>query len=351
MSIPKPDGPDTDIGPPMLALCWTLYSVALLVVIARVYTQQQITRQFGLGDYFMLSSIAFGLMHISFLTVSHRYGLGRHFFYLSDYLRVKAMEWEFIAEPFGALCSMCGRISFIILLFQLFGTTTFRRWLFYFLAAQTLIVNLVTCITIYTQCENVETIWDPVGTPSKCWSPAVQADIGFFQGASNSATDLILTLIPVTIFFSLQMKLRLKIGLGALLCLSIFAFASSIVKTVKLKTIGDKSDYSHNTVPFMNWVVVENTFVIIGASIPLIRPLFTRSRDHSLTAYIANTPYEMNSRSQSGTNGTSSAPQHKGVGPQTSSEENILPFHGGPRQATNIESTNSLGSEHDTKIR
>ncbi|KFY00619.1 hypothetical protein O988_03193 [Pseudogymnoascus sp. VKM F-3808] len=369
MSIPKPDGPDTDIGPPMLALCWTLYSVALLVVIARVYTQQQITRQFGLGDYFMLSSIvgvshstwiehstinlskAFGLMHISFLTVSHRFGLGRHFFYLSDYLRVKAMEWEFIAEPFGALCSMCGRISFIILLFQLFGTTTFRRWLFYFLAAQTLIVNLVTCITIYTQCENVETIWDPVGTPSKCWSPAVQADIGFFQGASNSATDLILTLIPVTIFFSLQMKLRLKIGLGALLCLSIFAFASSIVKTVKLKTIGDKSDYSHNTVPFMNWVVVENTFVIIGASIPLIRPLFTRSRDHSLTAYIANTPYEMNSRSQSGTNGTSSAPQHKGVVPQTSSEENILPFHGGLRRATNIESTNSLGSEHDTKIR
>lgn len=103
----------------MLALCWTLYSVALLVVIARVYTQQQITRQFGLGDYFMLSSIVgvshsvwiehitinsfkvFGLMHISFLTVSHRYGLGRHFFYLSDYLRVKAMEWEFIAEPFG----------------------------------------------------------------------------------------------------------------------------------------------------------------------------------------------------------------------------------------------------------
>lgn len=106
-----------------------------------------------------------------------------------------------------------------------------------------------------------------------------------------------------------------------------------------------------NTVPFMNWVVVENTFVIIGASIPLIRPLFPRSRDHSLTAYIANTPYEMNSRGQSGTNRTCSAPQHKLVGLQTSSEENILPVQGGPRQATNIESTNSLGSGHDTKIR
>lgn len=45
-------------------------------------------------------------MHISFLTVSHNYGLGRHFFYLSDYLRVKAMEWEFIAEPFGEKASV-----------------------------------------------------------------------------------------------------------------------------------------------------------------------------------------------------------------------------------------------------
>ena len=28
MSIPKPDGPDIDIGPSMLGICWTLYSVA-----------------------------------------------------------------------------------------------------------------------------------------------------------------------------------------------------------------------------------------------------------------------------------------------------------------------------------
>ena len=42
----------------------------------------------------------FGLTHISLLIVSHHYGLGRRFFYLSDVLRVKAMEWGFIAEPF-----------------------------------------------------------------------------------------------------------------------------------------------------------------------------------------------------------------------------------------------------------
>lgn len=92
-----------------------------------------------------------------------------------------------------------------------------------------------------------------------------------------------------------------------------------------------------NTVPFMKWVVIENTFVIIGASTPLIRPLFTRSRsgDQSSSAYPANASYEMN-------------PTHKSTMFQTSSEENILPIHGGPLQATNIESSNSLGSEQET---
>ncbi|KFY21211.1 hypothetical protein V491_03075 [Pseudogymnoascus sp. VKM F-3775] len=330
MSIPKPEGPDIDIG----------MSRGLRAYVPATDSNDNRPAYAGV------------MLDIVFHRTSS--GNSKSILATPDYSAVWARGLFYAVvntEPFGPLCSMCGRTSFIILLFQLFGTTTFRRWLFYFLAAETLIVNLVTCITIYTQCENVKTIWDPVGTPSKCWPPAVQADIGFFQGASNSATDLILTLIPISIFFSLQMNLRLKIGLGALLCLSVFAFASSIVKTVKLKTIGDKSDYSHNTVSFMNWVVVENTFVIIGASIPLIRPLFTRSRDLSLTGYITNTPYEMNSRSQSGANGTSSAPQRKLVGLQTSSEENILPIHGGPGQATNIESTNSLGSEHDTKVR
>jgi hypothetical protein len=50
----------------------------------------------------------FGFTHIGLLTVSHHYGLGRHFFFLDDVMKVKAMEWEFIAEPFGIQVSMVG---------------------------------------------------------------------------------------------------------------------------------------------------------------------------------------------------------------------------------------------------
>jgi hypothetical protein len=41
----------------MLAICWTLYTVAGLVVATRVYTQLWVTRQFGYGDIWILSAV------------------------------------------------------------------------------------------------------------------------------------------------------------------------------------------------------------------------------------------------------------------------------------------------------
>ena len=54
MSIPNPDAPNIDIGPSMLGICWTLYSVSGLVVAGRVYTQLRIARNFGIGDILMI---------------------------------------------------------------------------------------------------------------------------------------------------------------------------------------------------------------------------------------------------------------------------------------------------------
>jgi hypothetical protein len=41
----------------MLAACWTLYNIAGVVVLMRVYTQLKITRQFGIGDSVMILAL------------------------------------------------------------------------------------------------------------------------------------------------------------------------------------------------------------------------------------------------------------------------------------------------------
>lgn len=55
----------------------------------------------------------------------------------------------------------------------------------------------------------------------------------------------------------------------------------------------------------------------------------------------------MNSRSKSGTKGSFSVAQNKSVVLKSSSEENILPIHGGPLQAAHIESGNTPGGGPD----
>lgn len=55
--IPKPDGPDIDVGPAMLGTGWTLYTISAAIVAARCYTQLKITHQFGVGDVIMISAV------------------------------------------------------------------------------------------------------------------------------------------------------------------------------------------------------------------------------------------------------------------------------------------------------
>jgi hypothetical protein len=87
------------------------------------------------------------------------------------------------------MCSTLGRVSFMFLMLRLFGNTKGRRWFLYSLMAQQLIVNLFTSITIFTQCGNVHSLWNPVGEPSKCWSPDVQTDTGYVQGGKKATSS------------------------------------------------------------------------------------------------------------------------------------------------------------------
>ena len=73
------------------------------------------------------------------------------------------------------------------------------------------------------------------------------------------------------------MKLQTRICLSILMGLSIFAMVACIVKTVELRTLGNRlnrgADFSYSTVRFVICFTLEQYFVIIIASIPTLRPL------------------------------------------------------------------------------
>jgi len=97
----------------------------------------------------------------------------------------------------------------------------------------------------------------------------------------------------------------------------------------------------------MEWVVVENTLVIIAASVPLLRPIFNKTKSMVTGAYGPTSSYEMNSRSQ-GAKGFSSKANIKSIQLQSSSEENILADKG-PRSVTNVTKGNNTRESRDVE--
>lgn len=69
--------------------------------------------------------------------------------------------------------STLGRMSFIVLMIQLFGTTIWRQRLLWGLFAAQLIFNGIVVVCLYVQCKDVRSLWD-FTLPADCWNADVQ---------------------------------------------------------------------------------------------------------------------------------------------------------------------------------
>ena len=65
------------------------------------------------------------------------------------------------------------------------GTSKAKKHTFYFIIATQLIVNLGTMVEVLISCENFAQLWDHT-MKGRCWSPRIQAYIGFFQGGMSA---------------------------------------------------------------------------------------------------------------------------------------------------------------------
>lgn len=254
--------------------------IAAVIVALRLITSGFVLRKVTIADYLMVSALLFGIANNACITVSEENGLGRHIMYLTPVQIVTALKWQTIAEPLGIMSPTMGRLSFTIYMLRLVGRDRIQRYILHFCIYFNIIVNFLCIILIFVQCGvHVTAIWDNHAPgANKCWSKAVQSDYGYFQGACNSLIDLTLTLLPAWIVWHLKLPRNIKIGLMILLGLSLFAAVASVVKTVELQSIGAGGDITYNLIPFVIWFTVENNVVIAAASVPTIKPLFSRKK-------------------------------------------------------------------------
>lgn len=289
-----------DLGVGLVALAWSLFITASCVVTLRIYPRLGHSRQpLAKSDWPMICSWVFKssssyptltdhlgyvqiseIFHCIFITIAQHWGLGRHIDTLTSNQMVHAIHYLVVSESFSIMTSYFGRMSFSVFLLGIFGVVAQpqRIALFLIIILDT-IVNIIVMVQIYAQCGTaIGAVWNPAAYPSAiCDSPNVEKNLGYVQASINSACDLVLTILPITIIWSLHMVLGTKIAIGALLTLSGFALFASIAKGVEISQLANGADPTYHFAILQFTVVVENDVVMMAASLPMLRPLWRKN--------------------------------------------------------------------------
>lgn len=155
-------------------------------------------------------------------------GLGRHLSILTDQQRSDAIRFGTLQLLWAILSPMFARMSFSVTLLYLTGTDPrVPKWPIRTMIVLQFVVNVVVIIVFYTQCgTRLDITWSKslvalASFPTVCEDPRIQTDLGYFQGAFNTFTDVFLTALPAILIKHTRLSFGTKIGLSGLLCLSV----------------------------------------------------------------------------------------------------------------------------------
>ncbi|EED15929.1 hypothetical protein TSTA_010470 [Talaromyces stipitatus ATCC 10500] len=329
MDIPRPNEGDVNIGEILYIKgtdifrgCWVLTCFVGVVLIFRCaikawvrWALPQVSapgRIWGIEDVFFLFGYAVDLLHMTLIQHSYKWGLGRHFFYLTPEEKRQALRWDYASQPCAVAAAMISRTGMMWFLLSCFANSN-RRLRISIIVCMIIqiVVNSITIVQIVVQCgpnpyhaddrtRYFHYMWDPLPADGsvKCQSPTVQTTIGYVQGGFNTIIDLYLagisafelwqffiqTLqrnpgVSVWVQFSkINPSVRSR-RIWQTLTLSgplVLSGAASIVKTYLLQSLGDRADFTYNIVTFVLWVKIENYAILIATCAPVIR-LFLRT--------------------------------------------------------------------------
>ncbi|KAJ5180602.1 hypothetical protein N7492_003812 [Penicillium capsulatum] len=320
---------------PLLRDVWALTGIAIVTVALRIVAKFKIGK-LGPDDLLMIFALVSMTFPCSFrfivsatvgsimITLGIECGFGRGMQETTAPV-AKVIMYDYLAQTFALAGGALGRVSYIVFIERLLGSRLSYKVILWTLVALQGMVNVLFIVIMFVQCPgHMSALWNHPGK-EKCWDARVQAYYGYFQGAMNSATDLYLAVFSTCIFWSLNLKLRVKMGLIGLLGLGIFAMIAAIIKTDQTRVLATpNADPTTATVEYDRWLYIETYLVIITASIPCIRSLIRSIRGRpviSRDTHELSSPYGVSSIGTSRMRRRGLSPDRERV--MSISEENV----------------------------
>ncbi|KAJ5114416.1 hypothetical protein NUU61_000175 [Penicillium alfredii] len=276
-------------GVSITAVSWIFGGIALGAVGARLYTRVVALRRSGWDDFFIALSLASALVCSALVQVAVANGLGMHAADITDPNQLlRAFKYTVIAPNFSVVSTTTGKMSVTLFLLRLMGqsATLARRWFLYILMTICVAWNTLAIIAIIGFCRPAEKIWNPK-VPGSCFSLNFQLIAGTSQAAFNAFNDFALAVFPAYIFWRVQLPLKMKVAIIAVMGAGIFAAAATLVKCILLKNLPAHADITWSWANITLWYTIEMYVIIICASLPTLRQSYSvvLHRSHKSSAY------------------------------------------------------------------
>lgn len=127
------------------------------------------------------------------------------------------------------------------------------------------------------QCYPISTNWEASGGQV---TSCINTNMMYLaQAWTDVLTDLMILSLPIPCIWALQMPARHKVGVTAIFLLGLLTVLSGIAKLIVFYHIialaeGGDFDITWFETPSIVWIYVESALGIVGACLPLLRPLF-----------------------------------------------------------------------------
>ena len=179
----------------------------------------------------------------AFLINSYHYGLGRHIYYLEPGQITQTFKWLWAAEPTNLFAVFLVRLSICLFFLRLIPPKKIYLWIIRGTIAALVLSDIFVSIIYFFECRPIRKVWEPA-TPGECFDQrTTSAAVWLYQGefallhgcghlkrheqpanavqAVSIIADIILLVIPVHLFWRLNVQMRTKLALMFICCLGI----------------------------------------------------------------------------------------------------------------------------------
>jgi len=169
-------------------------------------------------------------------------------------------------------CAMASiKISVCLMLLRVEQRTSWRIFLYTMIGVQVCFA-IVNVLFPMLQCRPVQALWDLRIPRTACLGDYSTQVASITASAINIATDLLLSLVPLTFIVQLRRPLAEKILLFLLMALGLFASTASIAKSVAIRSWGATDDFNALAIKVAVWTAIEEFLAIIAACAPWLKP-------------------------------------------------------------------------------